>query len=74
MKKILLLAIFLLLAGCDLEPNIIIEGVEDEKVYASQQIIKLDKEAAGKYQMVLNGEQIESGHQVSKNSDYELTI
>ncbi len=62
------------MSGCLPEPEIQISGVENEKVYPEARIIKIDEEAAGNFTMKLNGKNIQNGHKVTGNGEYQLAV
>ncbi|MEI5905602.1 hypothetical protein WAK64_00795 [Bacillus spongiae] len=74
MKKMLLLFLFLFLTGCSLKPSIEVDGVEDKKIYTTEQTIQIDEELAGQFTIRLNEEEIQPGHTVTENGAYELEI
>jgi hypothetical protein len=72
-RKSLFLSYILLflLSGCLKQPEILISGVENGKVYPDDRTITINAEKA-EYTMMLNGEPIESGHIVKNNGEYRL--
>lgn len=62
------------LTGCVKGPEILIGGVEEGKMYATKRTITIDEEKAGTYIMQLNGNEINSGYEVTKNGHYQLTV
>ena len=76
MKKYLYLLILMLLtlSGCVNGPGILVDGVEEGKVYSDNRTITINQEKAVTYSMNLNGQPIASGHLVSQNGIYRLTI
>ncbi|MEI5905603.1 DUF2927 domain-containing protein [Bacillus spongiae] len=74
MKKMLLLFLFLFLTGCSLKPSIEVEGVEDKKIYTTEQTVQIDEKLAGQFTMKLNEEDIQPGHTIKENGAYKLEI
>ena len=77
MRKIIYLYIIFLLitlSGCVNGPEIFVDGVEEGKMYATKRTITIHQGKFGTYSMTLNGSPIDSGHVVSENGTYRLTI
>lgn len=55
------------------QPEILISGVEQGKVYPDERTITINAEKAD-YTMTLNGKPIESGHSIKQNGEYRLFV
>ncbi len=61
--------------GCLPKPKISISGVEDGKIYVTEQTISIDQNLAGDdYTLKLNGESITNKHTVTDNGHYDLEV
>lgn len=73
-RTIFIVFILIILSGCVPQPEIQIQRIEEGKTYATDLTIQIDEEAAGKYAMKLNGQEIQNGYKVTENGEYKLSI
>ncbi|WP_221563042.1 DUF2927 domain-containing protein [Alkalihalobacillus sp. TS-13] len=74
LRAIIIFISLFVLSGCLPEPEIQLSGIESNKVYPDARIIKIDEETAGTFTMQLNGKDIQNGHEVTGNGEYELSV